>query len=297
VVAVTATRRGLARRTLALGAIIAVLGLALGGRPSITLYDGVLPVPPYKWLDPPPGQPGDPQGATATLPLQDGKSPLVAVATPELVPQAQVFAIPGGLILPSGTTAIDVSIAAVEPPALPPNDHIAGNVYAITITNQAGASITADPAAQVSVVLRAPDPLTATATIARFDGTTWQPVSTQPAGVGATFSAVVTQFGDFAVLLPGPAEGASPGVSAQASAAAPTVEATAPAAEATPQPGSPFGLDRGTLTIVLAGIALLIVGLIAAAALLPSRRGPPPGRSGWTSGSGSGPKSRRRDRR
>jgi hypothetical protein len=295
VVAVTATRRNLTRRTLALGAVIAVLGLAFGGRPSITLYDGVLPAEPYKWLDPPPGQPGDPQGATATLTLQSGKSPLVAVATPELVPQAQVFAIPGGLILPTGTTTIDVSIAAVEPPALPPNDHIAGNVYAITVTNQAGTPITADPAAQVSVVLRAPDPTTATATIARFDGSTWQPVSTQPAGVGATFSAVVTQFGDFAVLLPGPAESALPSVSAEASAAGPTAVATAP--EVTPQPGGPFGLDRGTLTIVLAGAALVIVGLIAAAALLPSRRGPPAGRSGWSSGSGSGPKSRRRDRR
>jgi hypothetical protein len=289
-----------ARRALVVGAVIAVVGLALGGRPSVTLYDGVLPAEPYKWLDPPPGQPGGPQGATATVDVQSGKSALVAVATPELVPQAQVFAIPGGLVLPAGTTAIDVSIAAVEPPALPPNDHIAGNVYAITITNQSGVPVTADPAAQVSVVLRAPDPATATATVARFDGTSWQPLSTEPAGVGATFSAVTTQFGDFAILLPGPAEGASPLASSPASpevsAAAPAVTPSVPV-EAGPPPPGPFGLDRGTLTIALVGVAVVIVGLIAAAALLPSRRGPPAGGGRSAGRSGSRPSSRRRDRR
>lgn len=286
-----------ARRALALGAVVAMLGLVAGGRPSISLYDGVVPLEPYVYLDPPPGSPGNPKGATATLALQGGQSPLVAVATPELVPQAQLFAIPGSLVLPAGTTRIDVSIAAVEPPPVPPSDgHIEGNVYAITVTSQAGAAVTADPAAQVSIILRAPDPLTATATIVRFDGSSWVSLKTDPSGLGATFTAVVTQFGDFAVLLPGPAPtgAATPAATgAGGGSAAPGAPSNAPEASvaATPAPGGPLGLDRQTVTLVLGGLAVVIVALVAAAALLPSRRGPP-GR-----GRPDTPGSRRRDRR
>jgi hypothetical protein len=266
-----------ARRALALGALVAVLGLAIGGRPSITLYDGVLPAEPYRWLDPPADHPGNPQGASATIPVTGGTSPLVALATPELVPQAQLFAIPGALVLPAGTTQLNVTIAAVEPPALPTDGHIAGNVYAITLTNQAGQPVTADPAAEVSVVLRAPDPTTATAALARFDGTTWQPFPSEPAGQGAVFSAVVTDFGDFAVLLPGPGESSATSAAsgeASPSAAAPT---DTPGSTASPGAGS-GGIDRTTLNLVLGGLAVVIVILVALVAFLPSRRRPPPGR-------------------
>lgn len=283
---------------------MAVLGLIAGGRPWISLYDGIVPAEPYVYLDPPPGQPGNPKGATATLALEGGQSPLIAVATPELVPQAQIFAVPGSMILPAGTTKIDVSIAAVEPPALPTDGHIAGNVYAINVTNQAGAALTADPADQVSIVLRAPDPLTATATVARFDGTNWVAVTTDPAGVGATFSAVVTQFGDFAVLLPGPApsNAASPASSEATSSTLPTIgpEATPAGPIASPAAGGLFSIDRAMLTPLLLGVAIVIVLLVAAMALLPSRRGPPTGRSGtgWSGGSrrSDRPRHRRRDR-
>jgi hypothetical protein len=270
------SRRLTTRRVLALGALVAVLGLAVSGRPWITLYDGVLPAEPYRWLDPPPGHPGDPQSASATIPVTDGGSPLVAVATPELVPQAQLFAIPKALLLPPGSTQLTVSITAVEPPALPTDSHIAGNVYAITVTNQAGQPATADPAAEVSIVLRAPDPSTATARLARFDGTNWQPFTSEPAGVGAVFSAVVTDFGDFAVLLPGPAD--SSGASAAAVQPSGSTNPTGPTevATASAAPGG-TGLDRTTLNLALGGLAVLIVVLVALAALLPSRRRPPPG--------------------
>jgi hypothetical protein len=274
--------RGNPRRVLALGAVVAIAGLVLGGRPSITLYDGVVPAEPYRWLQPPPGAAGDPPPVTSTIPVSGGSSPLLAVATPELVPQAQVFAIPGGLKLPAGSTRIDVSIRAVPPPDIAPADaHVAGNVYEIKVVNQAGVAATADPQAEVSVVLRAPDPLTATASLARWDGSTWQVMPSVAAGVGATFGAVVTQFGDFAIVLPGaeatlgtgsplatgePAgEGPSPGVSATESlAVALPTDAAAP---------PPTGLDRGTLTVVLGGLAAVIVALVAVMALMPSRGG------------------------
>ena len=186
-------------RALALGAVVAVLGLAFSARPSITIYDGLVIPPPYLWLQPGPGEPGNPPSARTTLPVSGGSSPLLALATSEDVPQAQVFAIPGGLELPAGTTRIDVSITAVPPPPTPPSDgHIAGNVYEFKVVNQAGAAITANPAASVSVVLRAPDPTTASGTVARWNGTAWQSLigwrEVREFGILARFGGLLFQF-------------------------------------------------------------------------------------------------------
>ena len=266
----------IARRVLALGALVAVIGLVIAGRPYVTLYDGVIAAQPYKYLDPGPGEAGQPPNATATVKLVSGASDLVAVATGENVPQAQIFVIPGGLVLVPGTTRIDISIAAVEPTAQPTDGHIAGNVYAVNVTNDAGLAIAARADAQATVELRAPDQSTTTATIERFDGTSWQPLPTTPAGLAALFTAVVTQFGEFAIVLPGPA--ATSAASAPGSGGAPS-EAAASAAPA-PTPAPAPGEDRGTLTLVLGGAALLIVVLVGALAFLPSRgKRPPPGRA------------------
>jgi len=306
----------IARRALVLGAILSLGGFVLSGRPFVPLYDGIISADAYRWLDPPPGQHPDPQGVTATLPVSGGQSPLVAVNTPENVPQAQVFAIPGGLVLPAGTTRLDVSIAAVQPPAVQPTDGevVTGNVYAIAVTTQSGATVTADPSSQVSVVLRAPDPNQAEATVARFDGTAWHAFGTVPAGVGSTFEAVVTQFGEFALLAQPPAPTAAvPGAAQSAAASGSPVAGSAgesglesPAASpselaptATPETVAPSpvpggggsGIDRGILTLALGGLAVIIVILVGVAAFAPRRRRPaadrpPPSRrrnrSGWS---------------
>lgn len=285
-----------ARRALLLGAILALGALIVGGRPFVPVYDGVVPVEPYRWLDPPAGQRGDPQGATAKVDVTGGSSPLLAVATPETVPQAQVFAIPGGLILPSGSTRIDVSIEAVQPPAVPApaGQVITGNVYAILVTNQAGAAVTADPAAEVSVVLRAPDANQDTASVARFDGTSWQVVATTTAGVGATFEGVVTSFGEFALLAAPPAPTAAAPVATAATAPSGLAASAAGSGGASglaasgaiggaPTPGSSPGTvsgesDHTLLTLGLGGLAVVIVVLVAVAALSPGRRSAPPPR-------------------
>jgi hypothetical protein len=263
-----------ARRLLVLGGIVAAIGLVIAGPPYATLYDGVPVVPPYVYLDPGPDQPGSPVGATATIKVINGASDLLALATPELVPQAQVFVIPGGLALPPGTTRIDVSIAAVEPTAQPTDGHIAGNVYAFNLTNDAGLPVSATTEAQASIELRAPDQATTTATIERFDGTSWQPVSTTAAGIGALFTAVVTQFGEFAVVLPGAA--ATGAASPPGSAAAPSIGGPSVAPSETP--AGPSSDNRETLTLLLGGAAVVIVLVVAALAFLPSRgrRSPPP---------------------
>ena len=168
------------------------------------LYDGVVPLEAYRWLDPPPsGQHGGAKGATAVIPVQGGKSPLVAVATPELEPQAQMLAPPDGLTMPAATTAIHVSIEPIPAEGVPTDGHIDGNVYRFTVTDQRGTPITAPASARVSVVLRAADPTLTDATVERLVDGTWQPSKSSSQGFGGTFLAIATDFGDFAVVAPG----------------------------------------------------------------------------------------------
>jgi hypothetical protein len=235
--------------------------------PGPPLYDGVIPVEAYRWLDPPPGEHGDAQGSTATVPVRDGTSPLITLATPELTPQAQIFAAPKALILPAGTTSLDLSIEPVEPTAVPSQGQIAGNVYRVTIVTQAGAAVAANAAAQMTLVMRAPDPATTEATIGHLVNGIWTPLHTETEGQGAQFLALVTDLGDFAVILPGtastPGEAASPGQSIGAPTAGPS---PAPNGQGT------GGVPAVTIFAVIA-IAIVVAGLIATA-ILPTRRRP-----------------------
>jgi hypothetical protein len=254
-----------AAATLLLGLIVVVAAQVIAPIPGPPLYDGVIPTGPYLWLSPPPGAQGGAQGASTALTVTGGSSPLVTLATPELVPQAQMLATPGSLILPPGTTSLKVSITPVPPDAQPTDGHLAGNVYRILITTQAGVAVSAPASAEVSVILRSPDATATDATMARLVNGAWQPLDTAAPGAGATFVGVVTDFGDFALIESGPAASGleSPGASAAPSGGLPN--SPAPSASAGPlQPGSGGGIP--TITIV-AGIAsvLLLVALIALA--------------------------------
>jgi hypothetical protein len=273
-------------------AIVAGLALAFAAArlaPLRTppLYDGVVPDQPYVWLDPPPGHPGNPKGNTATVAVSGSRSPLVTLDTLELNPQAQLFAPPGALNLPAGTTSITISIEPVEPQSLPTDGHIDGNVYRIKIVNQAGAAATADPTADVTVVLRATDPTTSAATIELYANGVWTPLKTDPEGFGAQFLSIVSGFGDFAVVLPGaaPSGGAtSTGTPvgsgpASSSPAVPSPAAPSPAASGEGSAGSP----GGNVTLY-AGVAIVVILLaLAATALLPGRNGRNRNRNrGWS---------------
>jgi hypothetical protein len=279
------TNRVVAVATLTIGLIVAVAAQLVAPLPGPPLYDGVVIVPPYVWLSPPPGAQGSPQGFSTTVTINGGSSPLVTLATPEQVPQAQILVPPGGLILPPGTTSLSASIMPVPPEAQPTDGHLSGNVYRILITTQAGVAVSAPASAEVSVILRAPDATATDATMVRLLNGAWQPLTTAAAGLGGTFVAVVTDFGDFALIEPGPAASGleSPGASATPSGALPGTPA--PSASAGPlQPGSGGGIP--TITIV-AGVAsvLLLVALIALA-VVPRK----PRRREW----GEGPNRRSR---
>ena len=257
----------------ALAALAVGLGLAFAAAemaplPGPPLYDGVVPVEAYRWLVPPPGEHGGAQGASTTLSVSGGSSPLVSLATPEEgTPQAQIFAAPGDLTLPPGTTSITVSITPIQPESLPTEGHIAGNVYRITIVNQAGVAASAAASGSVSIVLRAPDQTTSEATVSLFKSGTWQPLKTDAAGLGATFLAVVTEFGDFALTLPGPA--GTPGGSVPPSGPLAS-GAPSPVPSSAGGPGTDAGIPQVTIFAGVA-IALVLAGLLATA-FLPRRR-------------------------
>jgi hypothetical protein len=250
-------------RYLIVGAAVVLAAQLLAPLPGPALYDGVIQVDAYRWRSPPPGEHGGATGRSVVLPVSGGSSPLITLATAEVPPQASLFAQPGALTMPSGTTSLTVSITPVPADPAQSDGLIAGNVYRITITTQAGEAVTAPASAEVSVVLRHPDVTASEATVSLLVGGTWQPLTTE-ATLAGSFEAIVTSFGDFALISPGPgASGlvASPGASATTAPATATPSPTSDVA-IPPAPGIP------TVTIV-AGIAtvLLLVALVALAVL------------------------------
>jgi hypothetical protein len=253
---------------LALGLGLAFAAAESAPLPGPPLYDGIVPVEAYRWLDPPPGEHGGAQGASATVAVKNGTSPLITLATPELTPQAQIFAAPGALTLPAGTTSLTMSITPVEPTALPTDGHIAGNVYRVTIVTQAGAPVAAKASAQMTLILRAPDPTTAEATMGHLVGRSWTTLHTDAAGQAAQFLAVVTDLGDFALLEAGAA--ASAGATGIPGESIEETPSGGPASPAASGEGTGGGIPTVTVFAGVA-IALVLIGL-AATAVLPGRR-------------------------
>jgi hypothetical protein len=258
--------------------LLLVLLIRVGDlRPAPPLYDGVIVAEPYVWLDPPPGEPGGALGSSATIAVNGGQNRIVAVATTEQPPQAQILATPGALVLATGATSLTVSINPVEPVQPVPDGYIDGNVYRFVVADQLGRPATAPASAYVSIFLRAGDPADVAGRIERFDGTSWVPLETSSEG-GAGFLAVVTEFGDFAVVASGTSPFATPTPAVTAAPPSATPAATAPEATnpgaATPAPSaSPSTPSEALPVAVLAaagGIGAIVI--VGASVLLARRR-------------------------
>ncbi len=253
--------RRLALAALVCGFAVVVAAQRLAPIAGPPLYDGVVVEDPYKWLSPPSGFQGGAQSAAQSGPIQGGQSPNLSVGTPEQPPQAQVFAGQTYLVMPPGTTSIDVSIEPVPPAAEPSDGVIAGNVYRFSLTNQSGTAVRGEPSGGVTIVLRGP-PNLPSATIERLAGGSWTPLRTDPAGTAHMFTAVVTDFGDFALVAPPGWEPAPPAATAPAN-----VGPVAPAASTTPTTANPSENPSGSGWPVVV-IAVLALGLVSIAGLL-----------------------------
>ena len=279
-------RRRLAMAALLSGFAVVVAAQHFSPIAGPPLYDGVVVEDTYKWLSPPAGFPGGAQSVSSSGAVQGGQSPNLSVGTPEQPPQAQVFAGQGYLMMPPGTTTIHVSIEPVPSSVEPADGVIAGNVYRFSLTNQAGAPISGQTDGGVTIVLRGP-PSLPTATIERLDGSAWRPLPTDPAGSPHMFTAVVTDFGDFALVAPPGWVPASPGANppVQVGPVAPGSSA-APSASGSPETPAGSG-SPPLLPMVVAALALvcaIVAGLVFALRRKPkpltnSPRPPRPGSS------------------
>lgn len=268
-------RRRVAGLAIGGGFLMVVLArILVPGAPP--LYDGVVINEPYKWLEPPLGEEGGAQSVSGTAGLEGGKSPLIALATPEQPPQAQVFAPPGALVLPPGTTSLLLAITPIPAEGTPASGHLAGNVYRISITNQAGVPTTAPPEAYVSVVMRGPDDLLE-ATMARFKDGAWTELQTSHAGYTSGFLSIVAEFGDFALIAPGAA--ATPSETPTATPSGTSLATQAPNATPGTEPGSTGGPDPLLLILVGAGAVALAGGAFLVYRSI-SKPLPPPRRGG-----------------
>lgn len=257
-------------------ALIVIAGVAIVALRSSTvvpgppLYDGVIAAEPYLWFDPPPRHPGGAEGATDTVKVEAGENHIVVVATAELPPQAQVIAQRGALLVEPDATTLSVSVTPVHATVKPADGYIDGNVYAFEITDQLGRPVSARAGAQATIVLRPADESLLEATIERFDGTAWVPLQTDGGGPFA-FQAVVTEFGQFAVVAagispyptPGETELPPPSTTGSETPAIPSADASTPAASQNgqPPPAPGHGIPPEILSIV--EIAAGLIGLMA----------------------------------
>jgi hypothetical protein len=275
----TARRMGLAALALGLGiAAAAQIAAPLAPPP---LYDGVVVVQPYVFVNPPAGKLAGAQGASAHLPMNGHKSPVVVFATPEQPPQAQVVAGDGTLALPLSATALEASITPFDPSVdatAAGAARILGNVYRITIVDQTGAAATAPASGLVTVVLRAPEDVPG-AQVGLVVGGTWHPLKSE-AMYGSAYVAVVTGFGDFAVIVPG-ATPVSPSASGAAlSSLAPSAPAAGgtstaavpPASSKGPGPGGGTGSDGFPPGQMIGALVFLLLAFVGVGAWLRARR-------------------------
>ncbi len=238
-VALTARRR---RAVLSLALGLGIIAIAQATAPSNRppLYDGVIPIDAYRWLSPPPGEHGGAKSVEASDP---------------------------------GTTEIRLSITPVAAEGQPSGGHIAGNVYRIKVTNQDDTALSAPPSALGSVVLRGPGAI-ADATVEQFVNGSWQKLKTDPSGFASTFLAVpVTQFGDFALVVPGsgPSSANAQPAPSQSASAAPSPEATASPTTSPPSPS----VDTRTIFLALGAVVAAVLAGVGVWLLTGARgRGP-----------------------
>ena len=264
---------------------------------GLPVYDGYIPEDPYRYLDPLPGQLGDPTSFSDRLTLdRKGRIPDLIADTSEVPPQAQIYAPHGTFIAPPGATAFLVSITPITPdgPA-PKGSHLVGNAYRITFLTDDGRPVPLRPGLEASIVLRGV-PGDGPTTIDRFDGASWQQLKSQPAGGTMRFANMAT-FGDFVLIAKGPAPSQGPSTSPgpststnpeRTTAPSPTAAATpvpslpaspTPAAAGVPTAGppaepapAPGGSPSGGLPIAAGLVAIAAVVVIAAFLVLRRRR-------------------------
>jgi hypothetical protein len=239
---------------------------------SLPLFDGVGVVEPYRYLDPPPPDPGatplpsDPTSYREPTNIKNDQVPATFAGTTENPPQAQMFTSGPAFDVPPGTTQVIATVAPVQNSVAPPNGTISGNVYQFSLTTPDGTEIPVSAGKSVSIVLRIPHDVP-NVTIDWFDGQRWQPQRTEPLGVPFLYKTNATRLGFFALVVPSAGTSPAPAPSGQTLAPVPTAGGRTPGAIPSVAPRPPTGNGSGSssgllvISVVLAGV---LVGAAAA---------------------------------
>lgn len=143
-------------RRWAVAALIVTLGW-LATPHAVPIYDGVSqPDEPYRYVSAPAGYrttPAVTSGRAASPVVRGLNSDGMSVQTSEQGPQASLFVPPASLAAAGGVIAVNISAAA--PTDQPSGAKINGNVYLLTLTDNAGPVTLTAQAAVATIYLRA----------------------------------------------------------------------------------------------------------------------------------------------
>jgi hypothetical protein len=134
--------------------------------------------------------------------VSNGKWLYQAVNTAERPPQAGVILDDNAVIVPPGARRITVDVHAVNPPAMPQDGPVEGNVYSIAATADNGAPVRLRKG-KTTINLRAIR-IHGTPVIEEYAGGRWIHLQTgQYIGI-ALYGGAADSLGDFALVVPGP---------------------------------------------------------------------------------------------
>jgi len=192
-----------------------LLALVWHVSPPVTppLYDGLgLPPEPYRYLNPPPAlKHGNktPSSTSLSVPVSGGESSFESAATNENPPQAQLILQPNAVRLPAGTKWIAIVVRPVPALPAPQDGNLDGNAYRFALTSNSG-TLLALGKGTTSVALRGTG-ARGSPIIEQYTGGHWIRLKTGIYLGIAIYVANVKSLGDFALVLPGKATGASGG--------------------------------------------------------------------------------------
>ena len=204
------------RRLAAMGLATALLALVwLVMTPTgLPLYDGLgLPQEPYRYLQPPRGQPNGlpPTAIHRALIVAHGNSPIYKVSTGESPPQAYFIMQYRALKILPGVRRIVIDVIAVPPPAPPPSgSKFDGNIYRYSVTTSSGAPVPLRGGPKVGVELRGTG-TPGTPTVAQYVGGQWVKLPTLVLLGTNYYLTNVRSLGNFTLLLPAKSTGGSGG--------------------------------------------------------------------------------------
>ncbi len=271
-----AARAARRRGWLVLLVAVLALGASVAVRPphAPPLYDGIgFPDEPYRWVQPPPGQPrtaAAPTPARATVSVTAGADGPVSAASrgfsSEQGPQVALAVNPGAFALPAGVRAVELTATPEAVPDVEPADGtVVSNLYRLTASadGTAGADVPLAPDGVVVVNLRAYAATRQAVVLCTWDGSAWHQVPTKQVGT-EIYAAELTRIGPFALVR------LDVGVAPTVAAPTPSASAGGSGDVASGSGGASgsSGASGGTLLLVVGGVVVLLAG-----ALLVLRRG------------------------